>query len=197
MSYLTNPDSGLPPRGTVLCIFEDSISAVALERQFVSKGYTVLRARHAMHGYWLAISSRPDVVITDLIDPGEESDYLVDLLKRNQKTCSLPIIAMVDNVRQTEPAQSCLRMVDVCLRSDAPVDDIVAKLDALVEKNHHATEAAARSESAPKSTNGVFTRFDDYFARLGESELQKLRPKPHRRSSGHSPEVEHATVPVR
>lgn len=178
MSYLTNPESGLPPRGTVLCIFQDSAAASTLEKQFVSKGYTVLRARHGMHGYWLAISSKPNVIITDLIDPTQESDYVIELLHRNHKTRSLPVVALVDDVRQTAPTKSCLAAVDVCLRADTPVDAIIEQLDTLVERNQICQQREAKpTQRETTSRHGVYTRFDEYFARLGDSELRRLLPK--------------------
>lgn len=182
MSYLTNPNSALPPRGTILCIFKDSMSAISLERQFVSKGYTVLRARHGMHGYWLALSSRPDAVVTDLIDPAQESDYIIELLQRNEKTRRLPLMALVSGLQQEAPTTSCLSMVDVVLRANTPVEEIIRQLDSLVEANEGTqAQVDAQRQTIRRTRSGTYTRFDDYFARLGASELRRMRPtqRPH------------------
>ena len=77
-------------------------------------------------------------------------------------------------------------MVDIALCADAGVDEIVSELDKLVDRQQNRLREDTVSTSS-RSRGGVYTRFDDYFARLGDSELRQMRPKRLGRAKHQSP----------
>ena len=151
----------LPPRGTILSILGDAQFGTTLETSLVSRGFTIVRARHAMHGVWLAITGSPDAILTDQIRPNDESNYLLDCLKRNPRTAMIPVVSMVDSLRQSEPAVSRLGEVAACYLKDSPVDQLIAELDRQIAiKASHAAVTPVRTDAS---------RFDAIFAELGHS----------------------------
>ncbi len=136
-----------------------------LEASLVSKAFTIVRARHAMHGVWLAITGAPDAILTDQIRPSDESNYLLDCLKRNPQTAIIPVISMVDSLRQTEPGISRLGEVAACYLKNSPVEQLIVELDRQIAiKASHAAVPTPRSDAS---------RFDAFFAELGH-----ISPKP-------------------
>ena len=151
------PTAAMPSRGNVLCIITDPTFVDRFESVLVKRGFTLTRARHGMHGYWLAVTAQPDVIVTDVISPEESSNYLLDCLNRNQKTSSIPIVAVLDSTHQSKPGVSCLRRVASSFLKSTPPEALVEQLDKYV------------AESRPESTGTTDyeTRFDAVFAELG------------------------------
>ena len=78
----------------LLCIDDDPNISEAFARRFHRYGIEVERAYHGMHGYWLAVTSKPDVIITDLRMPLGEGEYVVQCLERNAETAHIPVIVL-------------------------------------------------------------------------------------------------------
>ena len=58
----------------------------------------VLNAPHGMQGYWLAMSEKPDVIVMDvMIDPAEAGQVL-ECLKKDAETASIPVIALAERM---------------------------------------------------------------------------------------------------
>ena len=69
----------------------------ALERE---TDWEVLTATDGIDGITIAETERPDVIVLDLIMPGLDGLAVLDVLKSNLFTCSIPVIfltAMVQN----------------------------------------------------------------------------------------------------
>jgi CheY-like chemotaxis protein len=47
-----------------------------------------------MHGFWLAMTNRPQLVITDVNMPQGAGDYVVDCLRNNSDTREIPVIVL-------------------------------------------------------------------------------------------------------
>ena len=143
-----------------MCIFADRTLVNSLESSFAEHGFSLVRARHGMHGYWLAVTSQPDVIITDTILPSDDSSYLLDCLERNEKTQHIPILAMLDGLAQERPAMTCLGKMAGCFLKTTPASTLIERIDALIER-------PGAPASTPRSTADHTSRFDAVFAELG------------------------------
>ncbi len=151
----------VPPRGNILSIFGDDQFVVGLESALTSRGFTIVRARHAMHGVWLAITGSPDAIITDQVRPWDESNYLLDCLKRNPNTAIVPVVSMIDSLKQTKASVSRLSEVAACYLKSSPINELIEELDRQVAlKATRVTAPAMRSD---------ISRFDAFFEELGHS----------------------------
>ncbi|MEX0641986.1 MAG: response regulator, partial [Pirellulales bacterium] len=78
----------------VLCIDDDPEVSEAIALRLRQYKVSVLRAFHGMHGLWLAMNCRPDLIITDLKMPQGEGSYIIERLRNHSDTCGLPIIVL-------------------------------------------------------------------------------------------------------
>lgn len=81
-------------RPKVLCIDDDPNISAAIARRLRGYDVDVVRAYHGMHGYWLAVTEKPAVIITDLRMPQGDGELIIECLKRNAKTVNIPVIVL-------------------------------------------------------------------------------------------------------
>ena len=79
---------------SVICVDDDPEVTDALRRRFQLLNVTVHSASDGAEGVWLASSKRPDVVIADISMPGINGIQLVECLKANPSTASIPIFIL-------------------------------------------------------------------------------------------------------
>ncbi|HTU24640.1 MAG TPA: response regulator [Pirellulales bacterium] len=91
-----------PTRPRILCIDDDAAILAALTTRFKPYDVEVLTACNGKHGIWLAVTEKPDVVVTDLRMPHGDGDYLVECLKMRPDTWDIPVIVLTGvNDRET------------------------------------------------------------------------------------------------
>lgn len=78
----------------LLCIDDEPHISEAIARRIHSYDVEVLRAYHGMHGFWLAVTEKPDVVVTDLNMPQGDGTSVIECLKRNSSTRDIPVIVL-------------------------------------------------------------------------------------------------------
>ena len=93
-----------------------------------------------MHGYWLAVTEKPDVIITDLRMPQGEGEYVVECLKRNSDTSHIPIIVLT-GIHEPGLEQRLLELgVEHTFSKPAPFDevrDLIGRFVELRERESH------------------------------------------------------------
>jgi DNA-binding response OmpR family regulator len=82
------------PCPTLLCIDDDPQIAETIELRMSQYEINFLTAYHGMHGFWLAMTNRPDLIITDIKMPQGAGDYVVDCLRSNSDTQDIPVIVL-------------------------------------------------------------------------------------------------------
>ncbi|HEX3997926.1 MAG TPA: response regulator [Pirellulales bacterium] len=82
------------PSPTLLCIDDDPEISRAIQLHLRSFGVEVIRAYSGIHGYWLAVTNKPDAIITDLGMPQGRGEYVLESLKANSKTAHIPVIVL-------------------------------------------------------------------------------------------------------
>lgn len=77
---------------TVL-IVDDMASVLDLmSRYLADEGFNVIKAMDAEEALTVALSQKPDVIITDILMPGKSGYELCRSLKRNPSTKGLPVV---------------------------------------------------------------------------------------------------------
>jgi DNA-binding response OmpR family regulator len=105
------------PSPTVLLVEDDPVILRLLEVNFELEGFGVLLAHDGAEGIEMAITQRPDLVISDIMMPNVSGLELVLALKADDATASIPIILL------SAKAQSA----DVKAGMEAGADDYVTK----------------------------------------------------------------------
>jgi DNA-binding response OmpR family regulator len=85
---------------TILCIDDDPQIPEAIRLRLRKYEVNVLCAYHGMHGFWLAMTERPDLIITDMRMPQGQGDHIIDCLRHNTDTRSIPVIVLSGQARR-------------------------------------------------------------------------------------------------
>ena len=100
MSYHAQPESDVLERPapcrtpTVLCIDDDPHVSEVIQDRLEAYEVKLLRAFFGTQGIWMAVTQKPDVIITDLRMPQGDGTTVIECLKRNVQTAAIPIIVL-------------------------------------------------------------------------------------------------------
>jgi len=140
------------PRGSgqkVLIVDDDQNHVQLLKKRLEANGYQTITASDGVEGLNLAIHQRPDLVITDVLLPRMNGFKLVENLKSNPETNSIPVI-MMSAVYVTDE--------DMARGFELGAETYVSKADLALRKplqEEMLLEAAAQLMQREK-TEGVF-----------------------------------------
>ena len=94
----------------VILIVEDNAMNMELTTDLLEvNGYTVLQAENAEIGIEMAISKLPSLILMDIALPGMDGLSAAAILKRNDATSSIPIVALTAHAMKGD-AQNALSM---------------------------------------------------------------------------------------
>ena len=78
----------------ILLVEDNEMNRDMLSRRLQRKGYSVVTAEDGEKGLLLARSETPDLILMDISLPAMDGWEVTRLLKANQSTCHIPIIAL-------------------------------------------------------------------------------------------------------
>src|SRR3990172_6184867 len=79
---------------TLLCIDDDPQISEAIQLRLREYEVNVLCGYHGTHGFWLAMSERPDLIIMDMRMPQGPGEYIVECLRNNSDTHDIPVVVL-------------------------------------------------------------------------------------------------------
>lgn len=94
VAALVNDEPKAAKMPTVLCIDDDPQITDAIARRLRRYNIQVVRAFHGMQGYWMAVTEKPDVIITDLRMPQGDGETVLECIKRNAQTAAIPVVVL-------------------------------------------------------------------------------------------------------
>jgi sigma-B regulation protein RsbU (phosphoserine phosphatase) len=77
---------------TILIVDDNLVSIRLLETVLVKEGYQVITANDGPSARKLAVKERPDLIILDVMMPGEDGFEVITRLKKNARTAPIPVI---------------------------------------------------------------------------------------------------------
>ena len=87
---------------TILLVEDNEMNRDMLSRRLQRKGYTVIAAQDGEQGHLLACSKSPDLILMDISLPMMNGWEVTRLLKSNQSTKHIPIIALTAHAMVTD-----------------------------------------------------------------------------------------------
>ena len=174
----------------VLCCFSDQSTARGYEQALIESGFLLLRARHEMHAYWLAIAAKPDLLVIDAREIDIASDYLLDRLQQNRKLAKTPILVITHQDIATGPdVEAPLSLLDGDILPSAlaaRASDIIRELKNIQQQNVDAffSDVNGHSHDFLPSSSHAIRRTDSPQQRVASrlrQETQRWRSK----SVGH------------
>jgi CheY-like chemotaxis protein len=79
---------------TVLCIDDDPHVSEIIQDRLEAYEVRLLRAFFGTQGIWMAMTHKPDVIITDLRMPQGDGTTVIECLKQNVQTAAIPVIVL-------------------------------------------------------------------------------------------------------
>lgn len=77
---------------TILAVDDHLVNLKLIEKSLSKEGYKVISASNGQEGRRLAVLERPDLILLDIQMPGEDGFEVIQLLKNNPLTASIPVI---------------------------------------------------------------------------------------------------------
>ncbi len=132
----------------VLCIDDDPEVCRVIALRLSAYGVDVRSAFFGTQGLWLAMTEKPDVVITDIGMPSGSGDYIVECLQRNAKTKAIPLLVL--SGRKDPRLQRRLLSLGVERWLTKPIrdEDLIAALRPLVRPST-ARKPSGRADEKP------------------------------------------------
>jgi CheY-like chemotaxis protein len=87
---------------TILLVEDNEMNRDMLSRRLQRKGYTVIAAPDGEQGHLLACSKLPDLILMDISLPMMNGWEVTRLLKSNESTRHIPIIALTAHAMVTD-----------------------------------------------------------------------------------------------
>ena len=116
-----------PDRPTVLICDDDPSVRQVMKAMLEEHGYRVVPAASGPHAIELALRERPDVVLLDLLMPGEDGWKTAHTLRERPETAAIPIVAVT-----VLPPEEAIRDGDLDDYVQKPLDE--AKLSAALDR---------------------------------------------------------------
>jgi len=121
-------------KGTRVLIIDDSPTILAiLRKMFISAGYATHEAANADRGLHLMRSSRPDLVILDVIMPGTNGFAALRQMRRDPDMKDVPVIMMSGNEQATEQFYLMRIGADGFMKKPFTRFDVFSRIETLLD----------------------------------------------------------------
>ena len=120
---------------TVLLIEDDPDQIFMYQTKFELEGFSFLSARKSSEGISFAKTKNPDIILLDLVLIAESGLDVLEVLKRDVTTQSIPVLILTNLVKK-EAMQKAkeLGAIDFLIKTDTVPSAVVAKVKEVLNK---------------------------------------------------------------
>jgi CheY-like chemotaxis protein len=97
-----------------LLIIEDNPDVVYYIKSLLADQYAIETAENGSQGIQKAIASFPDIIISDVMMPEKDGFEVVETLKRDERTCHIPIILLTAKATREDRLAGLQHAADGC-----------------------------------------------------------------------------------
>jgi len=90
----------------ILLIEDNEMNRDMLSRRLEKRGYCVVTANDGSHGHSMAVMEAPELILMDIGLPDMDGWEVTKLLKANERTRNIPIIALTAHALVTDRAKA-------------------------------------------------------------------------------------------
>ena len=119
-----------------ILIVEDEQSLLKLlELNFKSSGYEVFKAINGEEAFAVAMREQPNLILLDILLPGESGINVWERLKKNEKTKAIPVV-MLTNFNEPERIEQARKKgaVDYLVKSSNDPSTVLEKVKKYLEE---------------------------------------------------------------
>lgn len=115
---------------TILIIEDDAILLSLLKQKLEEKGYNVLEEKNGISGFYAAENLTPDLIILDIVLPEMDGLTVLEKLRQNDKTKSLPVIIISNSGDVVEMERiKKLEVKDYLIKTDFEPQELLNKVN--------------------------------------------------------------------
>jgi len=119
----------------ILLVEDNEMNRDMLSRRLQRRGYSVIIAHDGEQGLALASSETPDLILMDISLPVMDGWQVTRLLKSNQNTCHIPVIALTAHAMVSDRQKAFETGCDDYDTKPVEIDRLSEKIEnLLVEK---------------------------------------------------------------
>lgn len=121
---------------TIVIIEDDVFLAKMYEKKLQLEGFEVRVAFNAEEGFKLCLEFKPELLILDLLLPGISGWELLETLKENKKTETIPVLILT-NLSKEEQVKRGLSLgaVDYLVKVNWLPSEVIAKVKEILWKH--------------------------------------------------------------
>ena len=161
--YETSPlDLSEHDEATTVLIVEDNIGVRHFMREQLRTLYRVLEADHGAEGFDVAVSSLPDLVVSDVMMPEMDGYELCRALKGDKRTCHIPVVLLTARAGRDDRLMGLDIGADSYLVKPFDASELVVQVRNLIEQRRLLRERFSRPIVLKPSEMGV-TPMDEAF----------------------------------
>ena len=118
---------------SILIAEDDKFLSSAYRLKFSKKGFTVYIALDGQDAINILSTTRPDIILLDLVMPVKDGFSVLSELKSNEQFNTIPVI-ITSNLSQKEDIDKAkgLGAIDFVVKSDVSLDDLVKKVQKIL-----------------------------------------------------------------
>lgn len=113
----------------VLIVEDEEVLAKVFQEKLEKSGYDVKLAGDGEAALSMAASSKPDVIVLDLLLPKKNGFEVLEVLKSDETTKMIPVV-VVSNLGEDSDIKRALALgaADYYVKSEHPINEIVEKI---------------------------------------------------------------------
>ncbi len=120
----------------ILVVEDDSFLLQMYATKLEKAGFEVKSAVDGTQGFKKAKDVHPDLILLDLVMPSMDGFKVLEELKVNSETQSIPVI-ILSNLSEREDVQKCLQLgaVDYIIKAHFVPSEVINKIEQLISSN--------------------------------------------------------------
>ena len=118
----------------ILVVEDDKFLGALFVRKLIAEGFDVGHAIDAPAAYELLSKSVPDIILLDLILPGENGFSILEKVKKDDRIKHVPVIVF-SNLGQQEDIDKtkALGAIDFMIKANFTLDEVVKRVRGVLE----------------------------------------------------------------
>ncbi len=111
----------------ILLVEDDSQMIRLYEQKLVKEGFEVEVAMNGSDGLEVALDTKPDLIILDLLMPKMDGEKMLESLREDDWGKMVPVIILT-NVSEAKDPNTESRAEEYVLKADMDIDDLIVKI---------------------------------------------------------------------
>jgi DNA-binding response OmpR family regulator len=122
-------------KAKVLVVEDDKFLRELFIKKLTLDGFSARNAVDAQSAYRMLGEEVPDIVLLDLILPGEDGFSILEKIKKDARVASVPVVVL-SNLGQQEDIDRAMALgaLDYWIKANYTLDEIITRIKGILEK---------------------------------------------------------------